>query len=153
MGILQCLRYGMFYSYAGPFPGEKPENMAEAHAREALAKKYRPFIDLFRGKKWIFHPRALELPKHTDGNIFRLRDGRVMITLVSAWRQLRHVQGYTENVVVICRLPDASNMRHIRATAIDLGEAWDLKGTGETDMMKFTVPRHAKATVVVLSAG
>ncbi len=152
MGFLQCLRYGMFYLYAGPMPDDKPEEMAEVQAREALAKKYHPFIDLLRGKKWIFYPRALELPKYTDGNIFRLKDGRVMITIVSAWRQLRKAQGYTENLEVLCRLPDASNMKRIRATAIDLDEAWDLKAEQDNDALKFTVPHHAKATVVVLSA-
>lgn len=153
MGFLQCLRYGMFYLYAGPMPDEKPEDMAEVQAREALARKYHPFIDLLRGKKWIFHPRALELPRYTDGNIFRLRDGRVMITLVSAWRQTRKVQGDAQNLEVLCRLPDASNLQRIRATAIDLDEAWDLKAALDGDALKFTVPHHAKATVVVLSAG
>jgi hypothetical protein len=152
MGFLQCLRYGMFYLYAGPLPDDKPEDVAEAQAREALARKYHPFIDLLRGKKWIFYPRALELPKYTDGNIFRLKDGRVMITIVSAWRQLRKAQGYTENLEVLCRLPDASNMKRIRATAIDLDKAWDLTAALDGDALKFTVPRHAKATVVVLSA-
>lgn len=153
MGFLQCLRYGMFYSYPGPFPGEEnPASMAEVRRREALAKKYRPFIDLFRGKKWIFHPRALELPRYTDGNIFRLRDGRVLITMVSAWRHLRHVQGYAENLELLCRLPDASDMRHVRATAIDLGESWDLKANPKGDLLRLTVPRHAKATAIILSA-
>jgi hypothetical protein len=126
--------------------------MAEVQASEALAKKYHPFIDLLRGKKWIFYPRALELPRYTDGNIFRLKDDRVMITIVSAWRQLRKAQGYTENLEVLCRLPDASNLRRIRATAIDLGETWDLTAAQDGDALKFTVPHHAKATVVVLSA-
>jgi hypothetical protein len=154
MAFLQCLRYGMFYSYAGPVPGQdKGVPPEEVDAREALAKRYGPFIQLLRGKKWIFHPRALELPKYTDGNIFRLRDGRVMITLVSAWRQLRKVSDYAENLEVGCRLPDASSMRSIRTTAIDLGEAWDLEATRDGDMLKFKVPRHAKASVIVLSRG
>ncbi|MGH2510730.1 MAG: hypothetical protein ACRDHZ_25465, partial [Ktedonobacteraceae bacterium] len=125
----------------------------EIQAAEALAKKYHPFIDLFRGKKWIFYPRALKLPAYANGNIFRLRDGRVMITMVSAWRQLRHVQGYTENLEVLCHLPDASHMNRVRATAIDLDEAWDLNATRDGDMLTLTVPRHAKATAVILSSG
>jgi hypothetical protein len=54
--------------------------------------------------------RALELPEDTDGNIFRLRDGRVMVTMVSTWRQLRKDTGYAEKLQVVCRLPDAAEM-------------------------------------------
>jgi hypothetical protein len=50
----------------------------KAQARETLAKKYHLYIDLLHGKKWIFYPRALELPMYTKGNIFRLKDGRVI---------------------------------------------------------------------------
>lgn len=75
-----------------------------------------------------------------------------MITMTSAWRQTRKVQGDTENLEVFCRLPDDSNMRRIKATAIDMGETWALNAALDCDTLKFTVPRHAKATVVLLSA-
>ena len=152
IGFIQCLRYGMFYSYLGPFPGANDRIPAEelSTARK-LAEKYRPFIDLFRGKKWIFYPRALELPEYTDGNIFRLKDNRVLITMVSAWRHLRNVTGYAENLEVTCRLEDAANMQHARASAIDLGESWDVNLARSGDTLKFTVPKHGKATAIVLS--
>lgn len=90
--------------------------------------------------------------RSTDGNIFGLKDGQVMITMISACRQTRKVQGYTENLEVSCRLPDASNMRRIKATAIDMGETWALNAALDGATLNFTVPRHAKATVVLLSA-
>jgi hypothetical protein len=155
MGFLQCLRYGMFYSYSGPaIPRERyyEASAEELSVREELAKKYGPLIQLFRGKRWIFHPRALELPEYTDGNIFRLRDGKVMVTMVSTWRQLRKITGYAENLEVICRLPDAAKMQSVRASAIDLGETWDLTVTRSDDTLKLTVPRHGKATAIVLSS-
>ena len=43
-------------------------------------------------------------------------------------------------------------MRRIKATAIDMGETWALNAALDGGTLKFTVPRHAKATVVVLSA-
>lgn len=154
MGFLQCLRYGMFYSYNGPFPGENEENensAEEFRKTAALAKKYGPFIELLRGKQWIFHPRALELPEYTDGNIFRLRDGGAMVTMVSAWRQLRKVSGFAEKQDVVCRLPDADKVKSARATAIDLDESWDVPLARNGDTLTFTVPRHGKATAIVLS--
>lgn len=150
MGFLHCLRYGMFYSYAGPMPGENSTD-EEMKASEELARKYYPFIQRFRGKKWIFHPRALELPEYVDGNIFRLRDGSVMITMVSAWRQLRKATGYAEKLEVVCRLPDAAQVQNARASAIDLDQSWNLPIARNGDALRLIVPRHGKATAIILS--
>lgn len=153
MAFLQCLCYGMFYSYAGAVAEEGRHASSDyLNSVQDLARKYGPFIQLFRGKRWIFHPRALELPDYADGNIFRLRDGRVMITMVSTWRQLRKVSGYAENLEVICRLPDTAKLQHVRASAIDLDEKWDLTPSRAGDVLTFTVPRHGKATAIVLSS-
>jgi hypothetical protein len=150
--FLHCLHYGMFYSdfttTEAPLGTLSPEQAA--HTAD-LQQEYRPFIDRLRGKKWIFHPQALELPPYTAGNIFRLKDGAVMITMVSAWRHLRKVDNSDANLEVICRLPDAAEMQSVRASAIDLGEVWDLTVSRSDDTLKFTVPRHGKATAIVLS--
>ncbi|MDR3676538.1 MAG: hypothetical protein P4N24_13685 [Acidobacteriota bacterium] len=151
--FLHCLHYGMFYSdvpttdaHAGTLPSGHAARTAD------LVKKYHPFIERLRGKKWIFYPQALELPSYATGNIFRLKDGSVMVTMVSAWRHLRKVDNTDENLEVNCRLPDADKMKNFRATAIDLGESWSLEPTRNGDTLKFVVPRHGKATVILLSA-
>jgi hypothetical protein len=114
-------------------------------------QKYHPFIDRMRGKRWIFHPQALELPPYTAGNIFRLKDGSVMITMVSAWRHLRKVENSDANLEVICHLPDADRMKNIHATAIDLEQSWPLQPTRDGDTLKLVIPQHGKATVILLA--
>jgi hypothetical protein len=116
-----------------------------------LLEKYHPCIDRLRGKKWIFHPQALELPPYTAGNIFRLKDGSVMITMVSAWRHLRKVDNSDANLEVICRLPDAERMKNIRATAIDQQQSWQLQPTRDGDTLRLVIPQHGKATVILLA--
>ena len=74
-----------------------------------------------------------------------------MVTMVSTWRQLRKVSSYAENLEVVCRLPDADRVKNARASAIDLDESWDLPMTRNGDTLRFTVPRHGKATAIVLS--
>jgi hypothetical protein len=113
--------------------------------------RYRPFIEKFRGKQWIFYPQALELPKNTEGNIFRLTDGSVMITMVSAWRHLRKVEGFDSNLEVICRLPDAASMNNVQISSVDLGESSKVEPQRNGNTLKITVPKHAKATVILLS--
>ncbi|MFN7995997.1 MAG: hypothetical protein U0Q18_20470 [Bryobacteraceae bacterium] len=135
MMYLHCLRYGMFDT--------------DTTARE-LQKLYRPYIDRLRGRKWVFYPQALQLPPNTEGNIFRLRDGGVMVTVVSAWRNLRGAEGLSSNLDVICRLPDAASMRSAEVHAIDLGEQARVEPRREGDTLRITLPRHGKASVIFL---
>lgn len=150
--FLHCLHYGMFYSDVNPTDPRLGAQSTEQAARTAdLVQKYHPFIDHLRGKRWIFHPQALELPPYTAGNIFRLQDGSVMITMVSAWRHLRKVDNSDANVEVICRLPDAGRMKNIRATAIDRQQSWTLQPSCTGDTLKLVIPQHGKATVILLA--
>jgi hypothetical protein len=141
----------MFYSDVTVTTNEGTLSPEQATRTADVQQKYRPYIDRFRGKKWIFHPQALELPPYTAGNIFRLKDGSVMITMVSAWRCLREVDNSDANLEVICRLPDADRMKNIRATAIDLQQSWALQPTRDGDKLKLVVPQHGKATVILLA--
>jgi hypothetical protein len=114
-------------------------------------KTYLPFIQRFRGKKWISYPEGIELPRHTDGNIFRLKDGSVMISMVSFWRSFRKVEGADQNVQVTSRLPDAADMQYVYAASLDLAETRRLEPERSGDTLRITVPRHGKATVILLS--
>ena len=150
--FLHCLRYGLLPTDAGtvdkngkPLP---PDRIAEI---ATLAKRYQPFLQRLAGKKWIFHPQALELPKNVEGNIFHLRDGSVMITMVSAWRYLRKAEGFDRDLEVVCRLPDAGRIKHARAFSIDLGTTTALEPIRDGDALRIRVPQHCKATAVVLS--
>jgi len=150
--LLNCLRYGMFYSDIGTVGKDrKPLPRERVEANAALAARYLPFIQRFRGKKWIFYPRALELPRYTGGNIFRLRDGSVMVTMVSYWRAQRRVDGFFRDLRVICRLPDAGRMKHAYAVSLDAGRAWKIEPRISGDTLTFRVPQHGKGTVILLS--
>lgn len=150
--LMNCLRYGMFYSDIGKVGEDrKPLPAAKIAENAEIAKRYLPYIQRFRGKKWVFHPQALDLPRHTDGNIFRLKDGSVMITMVSYWRKFREAEGFLENVPVTCRLPDAENMKHVYVVSVDRRQTWNVDPQRSGDRLDITVPRHGKATVILLS--
>jgi len=151
MMYLHCLRYGAFPSYpwehdnkGTPLTGE---SLAQTRAMEA---RYLPFIEMFKGKQWIFYPEALQLPENSFGNIFRLKDGSVMVTMVSAWRYLRHADGFDLNQEVIVRLPDASSMGTVEVYSVDSGEKRAEEPLRDGDRLTITVPKHGKATVILL---
>ena len=137
--FLHCLHYGMQYT---------DRTTSDA---VALGGIYRPFLDRLRGKQWVFYPRALELPAFTSGNIFRLKDGSVMITIVSTWRLLRKAEGFNRDLEITCRLPDAAELRSAKISAVDLQETTTTEPRLDGHTLHITVPRHGKATVIVLS--
>jgi hypothetical protein len=73
-----------------------------------------------------------------------------MVTMVSAWRHLRGAEGFNSNLEVICRLPDAAAIKTAEVDAIDLGEKFDVTPRREGDTLRITVPKHGKATVILL---
>jgi len=147
-----CLRYGMFYSDLSTNEtwGRKYDPSLIAKNRQ-IEKVYAPFIQRLRGKKWVFYPEALTLPENTDGNIFRLKDGSVMITVSSAWRILRKAEGFDRNLKITCRLPDADKLVNVYAASLDLGETVKLNPERSGDTLYITVPKHGRTTVVILS--
>ena len=151
MLYLHCLRYGAFNSmilttdkHGEPLPAET------IAYNQNLEKKYQPFVNMFAGKKWIFYPQALQLPTNTSGNIFQLKDGTIMITMVSAWRSLRHADGYDSNLQVICRLPNAAAVQSAEVDSVDLGEKTSVTPQLDGNQLTITVPKHGKATVILL---
>jgi len=149
--FLHCLRYGAFYSLPSDRDAKgEPLSSEETARSHELEKKYLPFIQMFRGKRWIFYPEALELPEGTFGNIFRLTDGSAMITMVSEWRVLRHADGYDSNLEVIARLPDTSDIGSVEVYSVDRGEKIVEDPQRSGDRLTITVPKHGKATVILL---
>ena len=73
-----------------------------------------------------------------------------MITMVSAWRTLRHASGYDPNLQVIARLPNAAQIQSAEIDSIDLGEKTSVSPQHDGNQLTITVPRHGKATVILL---
>ena len=154
--FLNCLRYGFFYSIMRSKirSRDNPEVVAQKEKAARLRDIYHPIIERFKGKKWELYPRALELPRRTDGNIFRLADGSVMITMVSLWRDLDNIPGTTPDLSLTCRLPDAAQFRNFTLIQPDLTGSSKGKSIEpakrEGDALTFKLDRHGLATVILL---
>ncbi|HLA40449.1 MAG TPA: hypothetical protein VJ417_10645, partial [Candidatus Glassbacteria bacterium] len=131
-----------------------PAEMAQRKKAAHLAEIYRPIIDRFKSKQWVFHPRALELPEMTDGNIFRLADGSVMVTMVSIWRDLYNLPGAAPGVELACRLPDAGEFTRFSLIQPDLNDSSEGKPIVPVeragDRIRFKLEKHEMASVVLL---
>ncbi len=151
MLYLECLRYGAFNSMVTDHTRDGKPLPAEIVAyNNKLHSEYQPFINMFAGKKWVFYPHALQLPANTYGNIFQLKNGDVMITIVSAWRALNHADGFDTNLPVVVRLPNATAVQSVEVDSIDLEAKTTVTPQRDGNQLTITVPKHGKATVILL---
>ena len=148
---LHCLRYGAFNSLVSDHTrGGKPLPAETIAYNEKLHNLYQPYVNMFAGKKWIFYPHALDLPANTYGNIFQLKNGDVMVTMVSAWRALNHADRFDSNLQVIAQLPNADAVQSVEVDSVDLGEKTSVTPQRNGNQLTITVPKHGKATVILL---
>ena len=151
--FMNCLRYGYFYSDMDTVAvaGDDPQLVALKNKAAKAVEAYHPLIEKFAGKKWIFYPRALELPSMTDGNIFRLKDGSAMITMVSVWKVLNDQPGLSPMQKITCRLPDADKMTKFTLYQPDRRLQRDIQPVeSEGDTLEFEIEEHGLTSVILL---
>lgn len=132
-----CAAYGLY-------PTAMPQPLVR------LATRYWPIFDLFRGKRWVFNAHALELPPGTKGNLWRLPDGNVLASVVTAGRGVDG-EAFDVNVPLTIRLPDAAEYRAAYFISPDLVGKRRLPIERDGDTLRLTIPRHRSASAVLLA--
>lgn len=115
-----------------------------------LAQRYWPVVELFRGKRWEFAPRAIDLPPGTKGNLWRLPDGNVLATVVTAGRSVAGAE-FDLHVPVTMRLPDAAEFRAAYFLSPDLLGKRRLAFQRDGQVLRLTVPRHRSTSAILLA--
>jgi len=132
-----CLAVGLY-----------PTVMPQPHAR--LAGRYWPIFELFRGKRWIFTARALELPAGTKGNIWQLPDGNALASVVTAGRGVDGA-AFDVKVPLTLRLPGAAEYRAAYLLSPDLLGKRRLPVERDGETLRLTIPRHRSASAILLA--
>ncbi len=133
-----CAAYGLY-----------PTAMPAGPLRR-LAERYWPLFAYWRGKQWIFHPRALELPAGTKGNVYRLNDGNVLAVMVTGGRSVDGA-AVDLDVPLVVRLPDASQVRAAYFLSPDLVGLRRLAFQRDGRTLRIVVPRHRSTSAVLLA--
>lgn len=133
-----CAAYGLY-----------PTAMGTAELAR-LAARYRPIIDLFRGKQWIFHARALDLPPGTKGNVYRLPDDGVLAVAVTAGRSVDGAK-FDLDLPLVVRLPDAAEFRAACFLSPDLLGKRRLPIQRQGEEIRVVIPRHRSVSAVLLT--
>jgi hypothetical protein len=133
-----CAAYGLY-----------PPAVVEP-AMVRLSARYWPIFDLFKAKTWVLGAHALNLPPGTKGNIFRLPDGNVLVTVVSGGRTVDGEPSDMDLPVEV-RLPDAAEFKAAYSLSPDLLGKRHLEADIRADGIKVVIPHHRSVTAVLLA--
>jgi len=133
-----CAAYGIY-----------PTAMPTPELRR-LAARYWGVFEHFRGKRWVFHPRALTLPEGTKGNLYRLPDGNALVTMVTDGRAVDGA-AFDLDLPLAVRLPDAADFRTAYLVSPDLLGTRRLELERDGDSMSLVLPRHRSVSAVLLA--
>ncbi len=117
-----------------------------------LAERYWPLFANWRGKQWIFYPRALELSAGAKGSIYRLADGNVLAVMVTDGRSIDGTS-VDLDVPLVVRLPDADAVRAAYFLSPDLAGLRRMAFDRDGDTLRIVVPRHRSTSAVLLATG
>ncbi|MFH0964692.1 MAG: hypothetical protein V2A58_11865, partial [Planctomycetota bacterium] len=137
-----CLLTGATCPFA---PGERQS----AEVEEVMGA-YGRLLEPLRGRRWLLEANPLELPSGTEGNIFRGRDGKVYVTLVSRLPQLTNPGAKGAPLTFEARFAGAENVG--KACYLTLkGPRWRKAEVAvEGKSARVTLPRHRIASTVAL---
>jgi len=144
-----CLRVGMMFN---DFVDRGLEKLSDDEVRrnEQVHAAYAPLLAELIGKQWVFEPNALELPESVAGNVFRVPDGRTIVTLVSEHRSLFADGGFTADLPIVVRLADGERIARATVRSVDYDGADEATISRADGALTVTVPRHRTASIVIL---
>jgi hypothetical protein len=123
-----------------------------------IDKKYQPLLALYKGKKWVLYPHALQLPEGIRGNIFQTSDSDYLVPMIDPERYSSKI--YPE--------PEATHdiFRHDRWAKVKVRDSLELeycyllsgdyKGINQDTIYKdsgleIRVPAHRVSSLIQLS--
>ena len=145
-----CLRLGMMFN---DFVDRGLDQLTEEQVRrnQKVHAAYAPLLAELRGKQWVLEPDPLTLPEAVGGNIFRVPDGRVIVTAVSEQRSMFEKGGFTADLSIVVRLSDGGRLTRATVRSPDYRGIVPAKlDRADDGTITVTVPRHRTASIVIL---
>jgi hypothetical protein len=123
-----------------------------------IDKKYQPLFALYKGKKWILYPHALQLPEGIKGNIFQTPDSDYLVPMIEPERYSSKVYPEPETTHDIFRydrwvkvnVPDSLELEYCYLLSGDyqgINQDTIYKDSG----LEIRVPVHRVSSLIQLS--
>ena len=72
--------------YTGHFPSVTTYPESSLLHSGLMDNRYKPLFSLYKGKKWVLYPHALQLPEGIKGNIFQAPDSDYLVAMIEPER-------------------------------------------------------------------
>ena len=112
-----------------------------------LYDAYIPLVDMLADRRWIFDPNPLTLPVGFEGNIYRGREGDILVTLVK--NQASVIPGKAEDLVITVRTSDINTIKHVAlhnaAEKLEQQVKWEVENNEAT----ITVPANVVTAGII----
>ena len=134
----------------GAFP---PARWDASTLTRRIVARYLPLNQMLKGRRWVLHARALALPPATEGNIFGVPSGDILVPIISpkASQVLPHPEPLRHDLPVTVRLPDADRIRHAWLLSPDYEGPGELEMARDGESIRVVVPAHLAASVIVFT--
>ncbi|MHC4716478.1 MAG: hypothetical protein ACYS5V_05870, partial [Planctomycetota bacterium] len=152
--LMTCLRLGMMYNDFTEAPQRHGVELSEAQLERnrRVRDAYTPLLAELIGKQWVLDANALELPAPVRGNIFRVPDGRAIVTVVTDHRSMFEEGGFAADLEVVVRFAGSEAVRRATVRSVDYDGAEEAALRRDGDGLTVTVPRHRTASIVILES-
>ncbi len=119
-------------------------------AQQEMAARWFPLFEWLRNQRWVLDAHALSTDARVDGNLYRARDGNLVVTLVPEPLPAEAAATLFELPVTV-RAADAAQVKRVYLLAPDLMGYHLLAHEQRGDTIRITVPRLAHAALLVLA--
>jgi hypothetical protein len=116
----------------------------------SLDTRYQLLFKLYKNKKWILYPRALQLPEDINGNIFQIPDSDYLIAMVDPKKFLTQSDPFQYDRWAKVKIPDFQEIKYCYLLS------GDYKGVNQCiidkdSCMKIRIPAHRASSLIRLS--
>ncbi len=95
-----------------------PSPVAPNIDRAGVTESFLPLFELMKGRDWVLNAHALKLPSNAAGNIFKLKDGSYLVTVISSLRSRLGKLEFDRNATVEIN-PENRPVNEVYAVSVD----------------------------------
>ena len=138
------LAWGVYPVIAWTSPVSKNDDPAN------VTESYLPLFEIMKGRDWVLNAHAIRLPSNTAGNIFRLKDGSYMATVISPVRSRLGTLDFDKNASITVN-PEHQTVREVNAVSVDYPGVFRIPFTAEGKETAIKLPPFGTALALLLN--
>jgi len=115
--------------------------------------RYQPLFSLYKSKKWVLYPNALQLPAGIKGNIFQIPDSDYLVAMIDPEKYITKSDPFQYDIWAKVRVPDMHEVKYCYFLSGDYqGVSQDTIYNNQLQAdMGIRIPAHRASSLIQLS--